>query len=69
MDPDDRTYFQHRAEVETKMAERATDPSAVQAHYRLAEAYLDKLFSSSRANAGSEKSLLNSDPPGRRTGT
>ena len=40
---DDRSYYQHRAEIEVERAQRATVPSVVQAHYRLAEAYFDKL--------------------------
>jgi hypothetical protein len=40
---DDRSYFQHRAEVEVERAQAAILPSVVQAHYQLAEAYLNKL--------------------------
>ena len=40
---DDRSYYQHRAEVEVERAQAATAPGAVRAHYQLAEAYLDKL--------------------------
>jgi hypothetical protein len=40
---DDRSYFQHRAEVEVERAQAAILPSVVQAHYQLAEAYLGKL--------------------------
>jgi hypothetical protein len=42
---DDRSYYQHRAEVEIERAQQATQPCAVKAHYQLAEAYLDKLAS------------------------
>jgi hypothetical protein len=42
---DDRSYYRHRAEVEAKRAQRATLPSVVQAHHRLAEAYREKLSS------------------------
>jgi hypothetical protein len=42
---DDRSYYQHRAEVEIERAQLATVPSVVQAHYQLAEAYLGKLAS------------------------
>jgi hypothetical protein len=45
---DDRSYYQHRAEVETERAEQASLPCAVEAHYKLAEAYLDKLASFDR---------------------
>jgi hypothetical protein len=42
---DDRSYYQHRAEVEAKRAQRAKLPSVVQAHRQLAEAYREKLSS------------------------
>jgi hypothetical protein len=42
---DDRSYYQHRAEVEIERAQLATVPSVVQAHYQLAEAYFGKLAS------------------------
>lgn len=35
-------YFRRRAEQELELAQRATSPEAVSAHYRLAEAYLQK---------------------------
>ena len=35
-------YFRRRAEQELELARRATSPEAVSAHYRLAEAYLQK---------------------------
>jgi hypothetical protein len=40
---DDRSYYQHRAEIEVERAQTATLPSVVQVHYQLAEAYLGKL--------------------------
>lgn len=40
---DDRSYFQHRAEVEIERAQQAELPRAVAVHYQLAEAYLAKL--------------------------
>jgi hypothetical protein len=40
---DDRSYYQHRAEVEVERAQLATVPSVVRAHYLLAEAYLGKI--------------------------
>ena len=41
----DRLYYQRRAEVELERAQQATLPEVVSAHYKLAEAYLDKLAS------------------------
>ena len=46
---DDRSYYQHRAEVELEIAQRATAPEAVKAHHLLAEAYLEKLASTAPA--------------------
>jgi hypothetical protein len=37
----DRRYFQHRAETEIALAQRATHPGAVRSHYLLAGFYLD----------------------------
>jgi peptide methionine sulfoxide reductase MsrB len=42
---DDRSYYQYRAEVEAERAQKATLPSVVKAHSRLADAYRGKLFS------------------------
>lgn len=42
---DDRSYYQHRAEVEFQRAQTGTMPCVVQGHYRLAQAYLAKLAS------------------------
>lgn len=42
---DDQIYYQHRAEVELAIAQKATAPEAVKAHHLLAEAYLEKLAS------------------------
>lgn len=42
---DDRSYYQHRAEVEIERAQGATRPEVVRVHYQLAEAYLDRLAS------------------------
>ncbi len=51
MREDDRAYFQQRAEAETERARSAKVPSVVQAHYRLAEAYLEKLASDESVKA------------------
>lgn len=37
-------YFEQRAQAEIEMAQRAQDSRAVQAHYELANAYLDKIY-------------------------
>ncbi len=43
MREDDVTYFQRRGETEVECAQRASASRAVQAHHRLAEAYLEKV--------------------------
>jgi hypothetical protein len=37
------SYFEERAEEELEMAQRATHPKAVKAHYELAGFYLDRV--------------------------
>ncbi len=41
---DDVDYFERRAEEEIELAQRSVDTRAVQAHYQLASAYLDKIY-------------------------
>jgi hypothetical protein len=43
MSGDDTAYFERRAEHEIELAQRATHARAVQAHYQLASAYLDRI--------------------------
>ncbi|HEX8401258.1 MAG TPA: hypothetical protein VF628_06085 [Allosphingosinicella sp.] len=43
MSREDVAYFQRRAEDEIELAQRASHSKAVQAHYRLASAYLDRI--------------------------
>ena len=49
---DDKSYYQHRAEVEIERAQQATLPQAVRAHYQLAEAYFSKLAAIEPATDG-----------------
>jgi len=46
---DDQIYYQHRAEVELAIAQKATAPEVVKAHHLLAEAYLKRLASAAPA--------------------
>lgn len=39
---EDMRYFMHRAEQEARLAQQATNPAAVSAHYRLSTAYLER---------------------------
>jgi len=41
---DDAAYFERRAEDQIALAQRSTDPRAVQAHYDLATYYLDRAY-------------------------
>lgn len=43
MSSDDSEYLETRAETEIELAQHATDPRVVQAHYDLANAYLDRI--------------------------
>lgn len=43
MSSDDSDYLETRAETEIELAQQATDPRVVQAHYDLATAYLDRI--------------------------
>lgn len=45
MSLNDRDYYQVRAEAELKMAQAASNPAAVRAHYTLAGHYLDRAYS------------------------
>ena len=47
MSPEDGAYYQMRAEQEVALAQRSTDPAAVQRHYALTELYLEKLHGGS----------------------
>ena len=44
MSRDDSLYFERRAEQEIQLAQHASDTRAVQAHYQLASAYLDRIY-------------------------
>lgn len=44
MSRDDPDYLERRAEAQLELAQSATDPRAVRAHYELANSYLDRLY-------------------------
>ncbi|GAA4817078.1 hypothetical protein GCM10023232_11620 [Sphingosinicella ginsenosidimutans] len=44
MSPDDVDYLEQRAETQLELAQKARDPRVVQAHYELAQAYLDQIY-------------------------
>jgi hypothetical protein len=41
---DDILYYSRRAEAELELAQRATHPAAVRAHYVIANHYLDRVY-------------------------
>lgn len=43
MSCEDVNYYERRAEAEIALAQQSTSRRAVQAHYQLAAAYLDKI--------------------------
>lgn len=61
MSRDDPAYLEQRAETEIELARSATDPRAVQAHYELANAYLDLIHPE-------EAEAENAPPPGAEAG-
>jgi hypothetical protein len=44
MAQEDQNYFERRAEAEIQLAQKSSSTEAVQAHYQLATAYLDKIY-------------------------
>ena len=51
MSRNEAEYYEHRAEVQIELAQKATDAKAVKAHYELATAYLDKVHGEEEAIA------------------
>ena len=49
MSHEDVNYYESRAEAEIEMAQRSRNAQAVQAHYQLATAYLDKIYGEQHA--------------------
>ena len=58
---DDSDYLEHRAEAELELAQHATDPRAVQVHYQLANAYLDRIHG--EVHAGPEQDAPSASMP------
>ena len=52
MPEDDLAYLQRRAESELELAQRSEAPEVTAAHYKLAEAYLDRAAALRAAPAG-----------------
>lgn len=61
--PDDSTYFYERAETELELAQRATHPLAVRAHYIIANHYLDRCYGGvTQGVAGADPAQDDEDP-------
>lgn len=51
MSHEDLSYYEERAETEIKLAQQARHRRAVQAHYDLANAYLERIHGETPAKA------------------
>lgn len=60
--PKDILYLKERAEQEIRRAESAAHPDAAQAHYQLADYYLDLVYNGS--DASSKHLAVQADPAG-----
>jgi hypothetical protein len=52
MSREDAEYYQRRAEEQIALAQNSNDSRAVQAHYQLASAYLDRIHGDQAEPAG-----------------
>lgn len=66
MAEDDIEYFQHRAEVELEMAQRAVTPEVLAPHVELANAYLEQV--KALTQSASEQQQAGSVSPPERKG-
>lgn len=57
MSQEEREYFERRAEAEIELAQSAEHRRAVQAHYELAAAYLDRIHGDAPKSSGGLFSL------------
>jgi hypothetical protein len=57
MSQEEREYFERRAEAEIELAQSAEHRRAVQAHYELASAYLDRIHGDAPKSSGGLFSL------------
>ena len=51
MSREEMDYYERRAEAEIELAQRARHVRAVQAHYEMASAYLDRIYGETPASA------------------
>lgn len=52
MSTEEQEYYERRAEAEIALAQQARHRSAVQAHYELASAYLDRIHGEAPRSRG-----------------
>jgi hypothetical protein len=52
MSQEEQEYYERRAEAELRLAQAAAHRRAVQAHYELASAYLDRIHGDAPKSAG-----------------
>ena len=52
MSHEDPDYLEQRAKAELRLAQQASHQNAVQAHYELASAYLDRLHGETPRSSG-----------------
>lgn len=52
MSHDDVDYYERRAEEQIALAQKSRNTQAVQAHYQLASAYLDRIYGDSDVVVG-----------------
>ena len=57
MSYDEQEYYERRAEAEIELAQQARHKAAVQAHYELASAYLDRIHGDEPRSSGGLFSL------------
>ena len=65
MSNEDAEYYSQRAQAEHELAQKATRPEVVSAHYQLAEAYLEKAAEAEQTDVTNEKSSRDSYPSAR----
>ncbi|MFD1788548.1 hypothetical protein ACFSC3_13325 [Sphingomonas floccifaciens] len=65
MTEDDIEYFQHRAEVELEMAQRAVTPEVMVPHVELANAYLEQVEALKRSASEQEDGGSADAPEGK----
>lgn len=69
MQSDNERYFEQRAQEELDLAQQATTPEATEAHYQLANLYLERVQPEDAAEVRDEEAAEPDQREGRRMGT